>query len=86
MRPGDFVYVNNHALLHSRESLEDSDYNVRHMVRMWLKNPVLVCSLLPQIAERNWRIFEDMDLPEKWAIEEMPRLPVPWYDFTDGSH
>lgn len=86
LKPGDLVYVNNHALLHSRESFEDSDDKIRHVVRMWLRNPAMAWSLPPQLAEGNRRIFEDVDLPEKWAMEDMPRLPVPWYNFTGASH
>jgi hypothetical protein len=85
IKPGDMVYVNNYAMLHSRESFEDSDEKIRHVVRMWLRNPATAWSLPRELAEGNRRVFEDMDLPEQWAIEEMPKLPVPWYNFGAGS-
>lgn len=72
-KPGDLVFVNNHAILHSRESfLDDADHK-RHVVRMWLRNRELAWALPKQLAEGSERIFEDKSLPTEWDLTGKPK-------------
>lgn len=86
MKPGDLVFLNNHALLHSRDSFQDDEQHTRHVVRLWLKNTRLAWKLPTELLEGNKKIFGDSSLPETWAVEDLPKLPVPWYHFTGASH
>lgn len=42
---GDLTFVNNWAVVHGRESFEDSPEHSRYLVRMWLKNEHLAWTL-----------------------------------------
>jgi len=72
-KPGDLVFVNSHAVLHSRESfLDDADHQ-RHVVRMWLKNGELAWALPEQLAEGSELIFEAESLPMEWDLTGKPK-------------
>jgi hypothetical protein len=72
-KPGDLVFVNNYAVLHSRESFLDGADHKRHVVRMWLRNRELAWALPKQLAEGSKRIFEDKSLPTEWDLTGNPR-------------
>ena len=62
--PGDLVFVNNWAILHSRSAYEDADTITgtnnatrRHLLRLWLRN-----------AELGWKIPESMRAPWETAF------------------
>jgi len=79
MRPGDMTFINNLALLHSREAFEDDASNTRYLVRMWLKNEALAWTLPPALSFGNEKSFNDAELAEKWNIVPQPRLSFkPW--------
>jgi Taurine catabolism dioxygenase TauD, TfdA family len=65
---GDAVFLNNHALLHSREGFRDEPPRTRHLIRMWLKNEDMAWSLPPPLEEGNRRIFFENDLRERWLV------------------
>ena len=71
---GDMLFINNHAVLHSREAFEDSRDSPRYLVRMWLKNPELAWKLPRGLQEGNARIYEDNELGEQWNIMDAPRV------------
>lgn len=74
IQPGDLTFINNHALLHSRESFKDDSKSNRYLVRMWLKNEVLAWKLPYQLQMGNQRIYESNELEEKWNIVAVPKL------------
>jgi hypothetical protein len=74
VRPGDLTFINNHALLHSREAFEDRPGATRYIVRMWLKNPSLAWKLPRPLQSGNSRIYDDNELDERWNIVAVPRL------------
>ena len=45
MQPGDLTFINNFAMLHSRQAFEDDDVNSRYLVLLWLKNERLAWKL-----------------------------------------
>ncbi|KAI0828766.1 Clavaminate synthase-like protein [Hypoxylon sp. FL0890] len=76
-QPGDIVFINNLALLHARESYQDSASSSRHLVRLWLRNTQL-----------GWPIPPSMRMPWDAAFGERskkiinrnyPIMPMPEY-------
>jgi hypothetical protein len=49
---GDMCFINNLAIMHSRQSFKDGLDAKRYLLRLWLNNP-----------ERGWRIPEGLQLP-----------------------
>lgn len=45
MQPGDLTFLNNWAILYSREAFEDDESHVRYLVRISLKNERLAWKL-----------------------------------------
>jgi len=79
MRPGDLVYINNLALVHSREAFEDDPSNARYLARLWLKNESLSWDIPPALAHGNDHIFYNEEMRAKWNIVPQPRLSFkPW--------
>lgn len=74
MELGDMTFINNHALLHSREAFEDIGDAKRHVVRLWLKNKSLAWKLPREIQFGNSRIYDDNELEPQWNIVPTPRL------------
>ena len=74
IQPGDLTFINNHALLHSREAFEDDPRATRYLVRMWLKNKELAWKLPYQLQMGNQRIYESNELEEKWNVVALPKL------------
>ena len=72
-QPGDMIFVNNHALLHSRDAFVDNLEAPRYLVRLWLKHSRLAWKLPPALREGNSRIYEDNELGERWNIVDIPR-------------
>ncbi|KAK3115809.1 hypothetical protein LTR53_004486 [Teratosphaeriaceae sp. CCFEE 6253] len=74
LRPGDLLFVNNFAVLHSREAFEDSEKDIRHLVRLWMKNEALAWSLPTALKWGNDKVFHDAATEETWEILPAPRL------------
>jgi hypothetical protein len=71
LKPGDMLFWNNLALLHSRSGFTDSPERRRHLLRLWLRNAE---------SEKNWPIpldlqaawseaFDHAGRPQSWPIE-----------------
>lgn len=71
LKPGDMLFWNNLALLHSRAGFTDSPDRRRHLLRLWLRN---------NETEKNWPIpaelqaawseaFDHAGRPQLWPIE-----------------
>ena len=71
---GDVLFVNNHAVLHSREAFEDAAASPRYLVRMWLKNPELAWPLPRALMAGNGRIYDENELGEQWNVVDAPRV------------
>ena len=52
LHAGDMAFINNFAILHSRQSFFDTTESKRHLLRLWLHHP-----------EQGWRIPEGLQLP-----------------------
>ncbi|KAF1994401.1 Clavaminate synthase-like protein [Amniculicola lignicola CBS 123094] len=74
LRPGDLTFINNHAVLHSREAFEDDATNQRYLIRFWLKNKELAWKLPRQLQYGNSRLYDAIDIEERWNIIHVPRL------------
>ncbi|KAK3989621.1 hypothetical protein QBC44DRAFT_82598 [Cladorrhinum sp. PSN332] len=74
--PGDLLFINNHAVLHSREAFSDTpeNPNPRYLVRMWLKNEDMAWKLPQGLQHGNSRIYDDNELGERWNIMDVPRV------------
>ncbi|RDA88804.1 hypothetical protein CP532_5523, partial [Ophiocordyceps camponoti-leonardi (nom. inval.)] len=85
LRTGDFLFLNNWALLHRREAYkQDEESPCRHLVRLWLRNSKLGWSI-PPLMLPPWRAaFE-----EGSGVERMyPLYPPDTYvvpKYTTGS-
>ncbi|KAK3312017.1 hypothetical protein B0H66DRAFT_486618 [Apodospora peruviana] len=72
--PGDMIFINNHAVLHSREAFADAPSASRYLVRMWLKNSTMAWKLPRALQEGNSRIYDDNELGERWNITDTPKI------------
>ncbi|KAK3343499.1 hypothetical protein B0T25DRAFT_593168 [Lasiosphaeria hispida] len=73
--PGDLLFINNHAVLHSREAFSDAPRTpARYLVRAWLKNPALAWKLPRALQEGSSRIYDDNELGERWNIVDVPKF------------
>lgn len=72
--PGDLTFINNHALLHSREAFEDDPRSTRYFVRMWLKNNMLAWKLPRELQIGNSRVYDDNELGRRWNVVDVPKL------------
>jgi hypothetical protein len=69
MREGDIRFINNLAVLHSREAYKDDETHKRHLVRLWLRNEELAWEL-PAPLKLAWaRVFDDEERGERWDVE-----------------
>ena len=71
-RNGDMLFVNNLALLHSREAIKkDRGSNTRYLLRMWLRNEELGWPI-PTGLQHDWtKTFEDVKGRERWDSKVM---------------
>ena len=74
LRPGDLTFINNHAILHSREAFKDDWVTRRYVVRMWLKNKSLAWKLPRALQEGNSRIYDTNEVDEQWNVVATPKL------------
>ena len=73
MQRGDLRFINNHAVLHSRDAFEDSDQSQRHLVRLWLRHPEKAWKM-PQGLEMAWdRVYMDLgdQSNEEWPLKQV---------------
>ncbi|KAM0434002.1 hypothetical protein ACHAPT_003946 [Fusarium lateritium] len=73
LQPGDLTFINNHAMLHSREAFLDDEVHRRHLVRLWLRNEHLAWTLPAELQHGNARIYEPNEIDETWNIAPVPR-------------
>jgi len=67
MEKGDMRFVNNMALLHSREAFQDVEKTQRHLLRLWLSNKDKMWKLPPALELAWARNFEeDKERKEVW--------------------
>lgn len=72
--PGDMIFLNNHAILHSREAFIDAPGASRYLVRMWLKSSTMAWKLPRALQEGNSRIYDVNELGERWNIADVPKI------------
>ncbi|KAF3917104.1 hypothetical protein ABW20_dc0104721 [Dactylellina cionopaga] len=73
---GDMIFVNNFAMLHSRERFEDNVEagQVRHLIRMWLKNESLGWDMPEDVKKGNLSVFTSDPELEKWEARLVPKV------------
>ncbi|KAH9996734.1 Clavaminate synthase-like protein [Xylariaceae sp. FL0662B] len=74
-RPGDIIFLNNLALLHGRESYQDSASSTRHLVRLWLRNSQLGWNIPPSMRMPWDAAFGDRArrvINKRYAVMPMP--------------
>lgn len=52
LKAGDMSFINNYAIMHSRQSFADKGSSRRYLLRLWLNNP-----------EKAWRLPDGLQLP-----------------------
>jgi hypothetical protein len=72
LQAGDMLFLNNHAVLHSREAFKNSESDKRHLTRLWLKNEALAWPLPPPLSKMNDWIFFKMGGPERYPVMPTP--------------
>jgi hypothetical protein len=72
--PGDFLFINNHGILHSREHFTDAPGRMRYLARLWLKSPLLAWKLPRALEEGNGRIYGECELGERWNVVDVPKV------------
>jgi hypothetical protein len=73
MQPGDLTFINNFAVLHSRDAFEDSETKIRYLVRMWIKNESLAWELPKTLEIGNQKTYDDT-AEGIWNILPAPRV------------
>ena len=86
-RPGDFMFVNNFALMHSRNAWEDSEASKRYILRLWLNDPEQGWEVPPALRLGWARIFEEADeITNFWDVDpDVARGRMPRLDDGDGD-
>ncbi|KAK6526001.1 hypothetical protein TWF281_011042 [Arthrobotrys megalospora] len=76
LQTGDLLFINNLAVLHGRREFQDNEMAKRHMLRLWVHNPVRAWQL-PDSLKILWDCLY-MDLPDTpgWFILD-PADPDP---------
>jgi hypothetical protein len=69
MKSGDLRFINNMAILHRRDALENGENASRHLIRLWLNNQGMCWSLPPPLEIAWARVFDDNEREECWDIE-----------------
>jgi hypothetical protein len=71
LKPGDLMFWNNLALLHSRTGFTDSPDRRRHLLRLWLRNDATKENWpLPEELQASWKdAFDHAGRPQLWPIE-----------------
>lgn len=81
-KPGDLVFINNYAIMHSRDPYVDASPKIhrRHLVRMWLRNSSLGWDV-PAILQDRWRKVFGLDAENKpkQILRRYSMFPVPDY-------
>lgn len=71
LKPGDLLFWNNMALLHSRAGFTDSSDRKRHLLRLWLRNDATEKHWpVPEVLQASWNdAFVHAERPQLWPIE-----------------
>jgi hypothetical protein len=70
MTAGDMCFINNFAIMHSRNSFEDKDQASRYVLRLWLNNPGKGWEIPPGLQLAWDRIFEPIEeIVDYWDID-----------------
>lgn len=74
LQKGDLRFINNMGILHRREAYSNSQSTRRHLVRIWLNNP-LRCWQLPRDLQLAWaRVFDKDDTKEShWDFQPIQK-------------
>ncbi|KAK2614633.1 hypothetical protein N8I77_001442 [Diaporthe amygdali] len=76
LKPGDMLFLNNLAIVHSREAFENDPEagKVRHLVRLWMRNEEKAWELPKELKFGRDKVFYNEELEESWNITPQPRL------------
>jgi hypothetical protein len=74
MRKGDMRFINNHAILHSREAFQDGESSNRHLIRMWLQNEQLGWGLPAALKACSDVMFAEDAGAERWEVIPTSRV------------
>lgn len=73
IQQGDMRFLNNHTILHCRDSFEDSEQWKRHLVRLWLRNPARAWAVPKGLQMAHDRIYEKWhehdDSDANWPLD-----------------
>jgi hypothetical protein len=69
---GDMCFINNFAIMHSRNSFVDSIESKRHILRLWLSSPEKGEKIPPLLELGYDRLFEPMgEIPNVWNLDAL---------------
>lgn len=67
LQPGDLEFFNNLQVFHARTYSEDSEQNVRHLLRIWIRNEEQALKL-PYVLKKRWvGLLQNKGL--EWPLE-----------------
>ncbi|PWN49404.1 Clavaminate synthase-like protein [Violaceomyces palustris] len=67
LQPGDLEFFNNLQVFHARTYSEDSEENVRHLLRIWVRDEERAIEI-PKVLEKRWKaLLENESL--RWPVE-----------------
>jgi hypothetical protein len=69
IQKGDMCFLNNMAILHSREAFVDDVTAQRHLFRLWLSNQEFLWKLPPSLEVAWARVFDDNERDPIWDWE-----------------
>lgn len=65
---GNMIFINNLAMLHSRDGFTDDSAHTRHILRLWLRNSTLAWSLPGELVGGHGRIYGENGRTERWEL------------------
>jgi hypothetical protein len=70
LQPGDIRFINNLAILHSRDAFDDSAQNHRHLARLWAKSEGMAWPTPPGLQMASDRVYSGFEDGEaRWDLE-----------------
>ncbi|KAF3932580.1 hypothetical protein ABW20_dc0106812 [Dactylellina cionopaga] len=80
---GSMNFVNNYAILHSREAFEDNQSNHRYVVRMFIRDPELQWQLPAQFKSGRDFLYGCPKEEQQWNIARGPKMT---FNVTERLH
>jgi len=69
LEPGDLEFFNNLTLFHARDGSEDDEKNIRHLMRIWVRNEEHALDH-GEVLDKRWNdLYPKEDVEQGWPLE-----------------